>query len=297
MVIIPNNYSEALEVLNQSKVEIIAGGTDVMVKKRNWSGLAPKLEAETLCVFHLKELQYINKDEEGLHIGSMSRLEDMLHSDLIPAPLKTAILEMASPGIRHIGTIGGNVGNASPAGDSLPVLYVYDTIIVLESINGLRRIPIEDFIVGPGRTTRESNELIKEIIMKDIDYKGFYYEKVGGRRSDAISKLSFIGLYNREESGIVTDYRVAFGAVYKTVVRSRKLEEQLINAINHEEIRHDGHMLSAMVSIISDNTISDCIKNYEEIILPIDDQRSNAKYRKACSISLLKSFLHMIGGD
>lgn len=297
MVIIPNNYDEALEALNQSELGIIAGGTDVMVKKRNWSGLAPKLDSDTLCVFHLSELQFIKSQDDGLHIGSMTRLEDLLHSEQTPLPLKTCILEMASPGIRHVGTIGGNIGNASPAGDSLPILYVYDTVVVLESISGVRSVPIEDFIVGPGRTTRLPNELIKEIIMKDIDYKGFYYEKVGGRRSDAISKLSFVGLYNRDKTGTVIDLRVAFGAVYKTIVRNRELEKQLIVAINQEEIRNDGETLSSMISIISDYTISSCVKRYEEIIQPIDDQRSNAKYRKACSISLLKSFINMIGGD
>ncbi len=297
MVIIPNNYEEALHNLSQSNLGIIAGGTDVMVKKRTWSGLAPKLESETLCLFHLKELQYMNHEADGLHVGSMTRLEDMLLNDLTPVPLKTAILEMASPGIRHVGTIGGNIGNASPAGDSLPILYVYDTVVVLESKDGLRHVPIEEFIQGPGKTSLKANELIKEIIIKDMDYKGFYYEKVGGRRSDAISKLSFIGLYNRDESGVIIDLRIAFGAVYKTVVRHRELEKQLIVAMNHEETRHDGNMLSSMVTIISDNTISACIKGYDVIILPIDDQRSNAKYRKACSISLLKSFLTMIGGD
>ena len=297
MVIIPNNYDEALEKLSQSELLILAGGTDIMVKKRSWSGLAPKFESDTLCVFNLSELQFINKEEDGLHIGSMTRLENMLESELIPLPLKTAILEMASPGIRHVGTIGGNIGNASPAGDSLPILYVYDTIVVLESINGLRHIPIEEFIVGPGKTRRESNEIIKEIIVKDLDYKGFYYEKVGGRRSDAISKLSFIGLYSRDASGILVDIRIAFGSVYKTVVRNKDLEKQLINAIAHEETRDDDIMLSAMVSIISDHSISECIEKYKDIIHPIDDQRSNAKYRKACSISLLKSFINMIGGD
>lgn len=297
MVIIPSNYADALDKLSQANLDLIAGGTDVMVKKRNWSGLAPKLDTDTLCVFHLNELQFIKAEDDGLHIGSMTRLEDMLENDLVPLPLKAALKEMASPGIRHVATIGGNIGNASPAGDSLPVLYVYDTIIILESTNGLRQVPIEEFIIGPGRTSRKPDELIKEIVMKNIDYKAFYYEKVGGRRSDAISKLSFVGLYNRDEAGVIKDIRLAFGSVYKTVVRDKVLEEELIKAIGNEELRHDGNTLSVIVSIISDNSISTCVKAYEAIILPIDDQRSNAKYRKSCSINLLKSFINMIGGD
>lgn len=296
MVIIPNNYQDALEQLNLSELDLIAGGTDVMVKKRSWSGLAPTFKRDTLCVFHLDDLQYIKVLEDGIHIGSMTRLEDLLNDD-IPVPLQTAVLEMASPGIRHVGTIGGNIGNASPAGDSLPILYIYDTVIVLESIEGTRQVPIEDFIVGPGQTTRKPNELIKEIILTKLDYKGFYYEKVGGRRSDAISKLSFVGIYQRDSAGIITDVRLAFGAVYKCIVRNRDLELKLIQAINQEELRHDGRPLSHMVSIISENAISSCISGYSDLIKPIDDQRSNAKYRKSCSINLLKSFINMIGGD
>jgi CO/xanthine dehydrogenase FAD-binding subunit len=228
----------------------------------------------------------------------MTRLENLIHNPLVYVPLKTAIEEMASPAIRHVATIGGNIGNASPAGDTLTILYVYNTIVVLESVDGLRKVPIDEYIIGPGQTTKRDNELIKEIIMKDVDYKGFYYEKVGGRRSDAISKLSFIGLYSRDEQGIINDIRIAFGSVFKTVVRSRTLEKKLIKAVNEEEAKLlKNERLSRIIDLISEYSIQTVIDKYDKRIVPIDDQRSNAKYRKACSISLLKSFLNMIGGD
>ncbi len=279
MVILPKDYKHTLDALQDEKLTIIAGGTDVMVKNRNWSGLIPRIEGNSINIFQLNELSYIREDESGLHIGAGTKLEELLNSPLIFEPLKAAVREMASPAIRHVGTIGGNVGNASPAGDTLPILYVYDTVIVLESVEGIREISIFEFITGPGKTTRKSNEIIKEIILKNIDYTGFYYEKVGGRRSDAISKLSFVGLYNADEKGTIKDVRIAFGAVYKTIVRNHELERQLLQSLNSEK------------------SMEDIIDEYSQLIQPIDDQRSNANYRKNCSLSLLKSFIQMVGGN
>lgn len=296
-ILIPNSLEEALDYLKHGEYDILAGGTDVMVKKRSHSGLPPKI-GPTLNLFHLESLQYIYEDEEGLHIGAMTRLEELLNHELTYVPLKAAIAQMASPGIRYVATLGGNIGNASPAGDTLPILYVYDAVITLRSSEGSRLVPIDEFIIGPGKTTRMKEELIQEILLKPLDYEGFYYEKVGGRRSDAISKLSFIGMYNRDKQGEVCDVRLALGAVYKTVVRNRELEQKLIQYSRQEERRDlDKIVRSHMISIITDHSLEDILKAYESIILPIDDQRSNAKYRKLCAMNLVKSFIKMIGGD
>jgi len=282
-MVIPSTLNEALEIIAQDDYVILAGGTDLMVKKRDWAGLPAKLGENVLSLFPLKELDYVYQDNKGIHIGSMTRLETLLHHNLINQPLKTAISEMASPAIRHVGTLGGNIGNASPAGDTLPILYVYNAIIVLESIKGIREVPIQDFIVGPGKTLRRSHEIIKEVILEALDYSGFFYEKVGGRRSDAISKVSFIGLYINEtprnypnQMGKVQDIRCAFGAVYKTVLRDKNLEEQLLYSVNENK--------------------GDYISMCEEVLKPIDDQRSTAHYRKHCAINLLKSFVQGMGG-
>lgn len=282
-MVIPMNLQSALDYLESDEYLVLAGGTDIMVKKRNWAGLVPVLGEKVLNIFHIEELQYVIKDNKGIHIGAMTRLEDLLNHELINQPLKMAISNMASPAIRHIGTLGGNVGNASPAGDTLPVLYVFNAIIVLASNKGVREVPIQDFIIGPGQTIRKSYELIKEIIIEDLEYSGFYYEKVGGRRSDAISKVSFIGLYVKEpqtnylnQARKVSDIRCAFGAVYKTVLRDKNLEETLLYTINENK--------------------GDYISLCEAVLRPIDDQRSTAIYRKRCAINLLKSFVQRMGG-
>lgn len=297
MVIIPKDYQHALDLIQDEKMQIIAGGTDVMVKKRSWSGLKPNIDLPILNISHLKDLSYIREDYDGIHIGATTLLEDLIHSPLVPEPLKAAVREMASPAIRHVGTLGGNVGNASPAGDTLPILYVFDARVVLESVDDIRLVAVSEFFTNPSQTVKKTNELIKEIILKDIDYSGFYYEKVGGRKSDAISKVSFIATYSKDEDAYLDDIRIAFGAVYKTVVRNRTLEKKLKDALN--QIKTDTRTSDALATLtkaISDQFVNEILQEFSELIRPIDDQRSSAKYRKMCAINLLKSFVSMIGG-
>lgn len=282
-MVTPATLQEALSMLNEKEYTLLAGGTDLMVKKREWGGLPANLGESVMCLFHLHELDYVKKDQHGIHIGAMTRLETLLHHELINEPLKCAIREMASPAIRHVGTIGGNIGNASPAGDTLPVLYVFNAKIVLTSTRGSHVVSIQDFIEGPGKIVRRSDEIMTEIILEDLNYSGFYYEKVGGRRSDAISKVSFVGLYIEEPKTIYPnlknrfkDIRCAFGAVYKTVLRDKNLEEQILYTLNEGK--------------------GDYISMCDEVLKPIDDQRSTAKYRRQCSINLLKSFVQGMGG-
>ncbi len=297
MVIIPDSYSHALDELFDKDLMILAGGTDVMVRNRNWSGLSPKLDGDVLSIASLDELSYIKEDERGLHIGANTSLETILKSQLVFPLLRQAVSQMASPAIRHVGTIGGNIGNASPAGDTLPILYIYDTLVVLESVEGSREVSICEFITGPGKHIRKSDELIKEIILKDIPVTDFYYEKVGGRRSDAISKISFGATYTKDPDGSLRDIRLAFGAVYKTVVRNRNLEKELMEALNNR--KNMGQTLpgkSSVISAIHDKAVEEVIQAYNLLIQPIDDQRSSAKYRKECAVNLLKSFIQTIGG-
>lgn len=297
MVIIADTYAHALDELYDQEMTIISGGTDVMVKKRNWAGLAPVIDQDILNISGLDELRYIKEDKEGIHIGANTTLEDMLKSTLICEPLKAAVREMASPAIRHVGTIGGNIGNASPAGDTLPVLYVYDTMIVLESVEGTREVSISEFITGPGSHIRKKDELIKEIILKDLGITDYYYEKVGGRQSDAISKVAFVGTYTKDDEGMVTDIRMAFGAVYKTVIRNRNLELELLEVLNHHtESKKTIQGKSNVVEAINFQAVSSVMDAFEKLIQPIDDQRSTANYRRKCSMNLLKSFILSTGG-
>ena len=277
---IPSTYNEALELLDKNEMILMAGGTDLMVKKRNWAGLSPIFDKDVLFISELKELKYIKKKGGFIHIGAMTTLEEILTHKDIPEILKKTILLMASPGIRHIATLGGNIGNASPAGDSLPVLYILDAKIVVDGKGTERMVPIEEFILGPGKVALDGRELIKEIIINDVRFDMIHYEKIGGRKSDAISKVSFAGGVLCRK-GRVDEFRCAFGAVAPTVVRSRAIEESVRGTACED--------IEKMKEIIK--------KKYSELIRPIDDQRSTAVYRKKVCMNLLDRFLTKAEAD
>jgi CO/xanthine dehydrogenase FAD-binding subunit len=270
----PTSYEEALLLLNQHELTLIAGGTDLMVKRRNWSDLPPKFTTDVLFLKGIEELNYIDKQGSNVHIGAGVTLEDLLDHFHTPKLLVEAIRLIGSPAIRHSGTLAGNVVNASPAGDSLPVLYLLDAVIVLESTKGIRHVPIEDFISGPGSTVIDKDELIKEIIVTDHPYHHSVYKKVGGRKSDAISKVCFCAIAEVKKD-IITDIRITFGAVAPRVVRLKHVENQI-----------KGKSLSWLKTHL--DQIHDF---YDPFIQPIDDQRSSAVYRKTCAMNLLHNYL------
>jgi len=271
---IPETYKQALELLADNNLTILAGGTDLMVKTRKWSGLAPGFKGDMLFVSQLKELDFIRREDGKIYIGATTTLEKLLHDKNTPELLKMAITQMASPGIRHTATLAGNIGNASPAGDSLPVLYILNAKIVLESIETERILSIEDFILGPGSKDMKNQEMIREIIIDDVEFDFVMYEKAGGRKSDAISKVSFAGAFTFS-FGMVHDMRIAFGAVGPTIIRIKEYESRF----KETQIRDLVQM-------------SDNIKGlYNPGIQPINDQRSTAEYRKTCALNILGKFL------
>lgn len=252
----------------------MAGGTDLMVQRKVESGLLPDFREDVLFIGGLKELNYIKKEDGVIRIGANMTLENLKNWPDTPSILKEALSSMASPAIRHMATIGGNLGNASPAGDTLPPLYLLNAKVILESKDGRRQLPIEEFILGPGKTAIKKTELIKEIIVEEISSDVTFYKKVGGRKADAISKVSFSAMVSVDDDRI-KDFRMAFGAVAPAVVRLKMIENH-VNGLTREQLKKHN-------SWIKDQ--------YALSITPIDDQRSTASYRKACALNLLSYFI------
>ena len=200
-----------------------------------------------------------------------------MHHPDVPQLLKDVIIEMASPGIRSVATLAGNIANASPAGDSLVALYLLDAIVVLSSMNQNRYLPIEKVILGPRKTCIQNNEIIKEIVIPIPQFTKTTWVKVGGRRADAISKVSFCGAVTIKK-GVVTDFRIALGAVYMTVIRNRQIEK-LYKDISLDDLKNDA------INVLS---------HYKELIKPIDDQRSNKEYRNQVALNLIEDFIKQI---
>ena len=273
-VFIPQSLKEALRIRKEEKAIPFAGGTDLMVKRGRLRGLAPYFEKPVLFLHRVKELMGVKFEEGRVRIGALSTLSEILENRDIPLILKYAIAEIASPAIRNLATIGGNICNASPAGDTLPPLYVMNARVVLSSFTSEREMKIMDFIKGPGSTDLKEEELLKEIIIPVEFFNIVFYRKVGTRKANSLSKVSFAGVA-RLDDGIIKDIRISFGAVAPTPLRAPEVEEEIIG--------------KNKVKIIA--TIPDILEKYARIIRPIDDQRSTARYRKTISLKILEYFL------
>ena len=274
---IPSSLKETLKVLNNHDCYIMAGGTDLMVVKHQKSGIVPNFDKDVCYISNLKELQYIYEDEQGVHIGAGTKFVDIENSMIVPDLLKQIIHELASPNIRNMATMAGNIANASPAGDSIVGLYLLDAKLELVNVNGSRLVPIEKFILGVRKIARKSNEIIKEIFIPHHDDLNTYWRKVGSRAAESISKVTFAGGYQVED-GVVKDLRMAFGSIGVTCVRDQKIEQKCIG-MTVEELHKN-----------IDNILNDMSKN----ITPITDQRSTKEYRYKVAMNILKDFLNVI---
>lgn len=273
--LIPSTIEEALTILNQKNCYIFAGGTDLMVLKHKRSGLLPHFDKDVLFINNLDCLNYIYKDNNNsIHIGATTKYSSILNSELIPQIIKDIVIEIASPNIRNMATLAGNIANASPAGDSLVGLYALDAKVELVSLKERKIVNVTDFIIGVRKTILKKDEMIKEIIIPSFSFDKIYYKKVGSRAAESISKLSFLGAYKTFEGKLI-DIRFAFGSVAPTVVRKIDIEKNL-TGLKIEEIKS------------KTNQIAD---EYSKFICPITDQRSTKEYRYKVIMNLLRKFI------
>ncbi len=270
----PKTLSEAFEILNVEQVIPFAGGTDLMVRRRSWSGTKPSFEDPALFIGELKELKEIVKKGQSLEIGAAVSLTELLDHPDVPEILKQAIRVMASPAIRNLATLGGNICNSSPAADTLPPLTVFGATLVLQSKGSQREVPIGEFIKGPGQNDLKENELLTSIHLSLAKYNHYYYKKVGTRKADALSKVSFAGLA-LTSGGIVDEVKIAIGAVAPRVVTCFEAEELLKGKSTRDLSKR----------------IPDIKQLFQEYIRPINDQRSTAAYRNEVAFRLLEHFI------
>lgn len=269
----PETLKEAVEMMAGTGAIPLAGGTDLMIRHKRQGGLIPRFEKPVLFIGHIEELGLVVSEKSCVSIGPCCTYSSLMNDHRLPEILRTCIQNIAAPAIRNRGTLGGNICNASPAGDTIPVLSALGASVVLSKADGRRIMLIDEFITGPGTTIREDDELLTGIIVPQTKFDCSFYRKVGTRSYNSLSKVSIAGLMKVEEER-VSDVRVAFGAVAPTVVRSRAIEEDIIGT-PITDIR---------------NLIPDILKRYADLLTPIDDQRSTKSYRKAVSLRLLRLF-------
>ena len=271
---IPNSLDEALEIVSEKDSLLFAGGSDLMIKNKSWTGDLC-INKSTVFIGNVPELKKIFIEENTLYVGACATCDDIMESDIVPEYIKDVMATMASPAIRNTATIGGNICNSSPVADSLPLLYSCESKLVLEKKDSKRVVDIVDFITSPGRNIIESDEILTKIIIPLNNFNHTLFRKVGTRNSIALAKLSFMGMADIDENNNeIKDIRLSFGAVAPTIVKNKDIEQEIISYKKLDEEK---------ISVI--------INKYSNIILPITDQRSDKEYRKEVALRLLKKFL------
>jgi xanthine dehydrogenase FAD-binding subunit len=278
-VLTPNTMNEALELLqeDQAQLKIVAGGSDVIVQLRD--GIIKPIKL--LNILSLKELRFIKQTDGRIHIGSLATYSDITTSPLTRRYawiLVEAAKQIGAIQLQNTATIGGNLGNASPAGDSLPPLYALDAIVVTRSKSGQREIPIEEYFIGYRKTMLKPDELIQEVHFPQLgkNDRGRYV-KLGLREANAISIVDVaVALRDRKPDASFAEARVALGAVAPMIVRARECERKLTNRVLTTESIQEAASLAANAA------------------QPIDDIRGSALYRKQVLVSLVYQALYEI---
>jgi len=258
----PRSVADALKMLrDEGPLTPLAGCTDLYVAL-NFGTLR---ETRFLDLWRLDPLRRIERRGRALAIGALATFSDLIASPhvrrMLPM-LAAAAREIGGVQIQNRGTIGGNVANASPAGDTLPVLAAADAVVVLQSTRATRRVPFNEFYTGYRRTVRRDDELIVGFEIPPVRGRQ-WFRKVGTRRAQAISKVVVAGVVG--DGGV----RVALGSVAPTVVRAVRTEAAIARGASVAEAQQ----------VLTDE------------IAPIDDVRSTAEYRRRVAANLLARML------
>lgn len=272
-VVKPKSLEEALHYLGQGG-KPLAGGTDLLVSIRKG------LEKPALLVYvgELPELRGIREDEGGLEVGAAST-----HAELLAHPaterfsiLRATLRAIGSPAIRAMGTLGGNVVTASPAGDSLVALYLLEARVRMVGPAGERELPIQEFITGPRKTALKHGELVRSFFLPYPEGNPrAYFRKVGRRQALVIAVVS-LGALVWVQNGLVEKARLALGSVAPTVCRPKELEEALV-----------GRPLDPQAW-------QDLVPRLSQSIQPITDLRASAAYRRKVGGQLILDLAHTL---
>lgn len=270
----PTNLSEALDIRMNNDVMIFCGGSDIMIKYRSWSGTPAQLPNDVMYIGHLKELRSLDVNPSEIIIGAAVSFDQFLHDERIASMYKKPIEQIGSVAIRNIGTFAGNICHASPAGDTLPMLYALNAKVVLMSKSCKRVVAIEDFISGPGMTCLKNDEILTHIIIPNTVFSHSFYRKVGSRKANAISKVSVFAVADVVEHRLA-DIRIAVGSCGPTVIRLKDAEARIIGSNIPE----------------SQQMVNSVLRMFDDKIVPIDDVRSTKAYRSNVALNLIETFL------
>ncbi|MEM9033389.1 MAG: FAD binding domain-containing protein [Actinomycetota bacterium] len=279
-VLMPVSLDEVYRALaDEPEAHLLAGGTDLMVEV-NYAGRRPPAVVGLRKVAELRTWQL---EGDRVVIGAGMTWTDLMSGELAERfpILATASRTVGSPQIRNGGTIGGNVGTASPAGDGLPPLYALDAVVRIGSAAGVREQSIAEFITGVKRTTLAPGEVITGLVVPNVDGPQEYC-KIGTRNAMVISAAGVAVVVDRRSRTV----RCALGAVAPTIVRASEAEVLATDAVDWD----------AVEPTIADPAVHERFGDLAAAASqPIDDHRSSAEYRRhAISVMARRALLRCV---
>ena len=272
----PASLEEACDLLvqYQGKIRTKAGGTDLMVRLAQ-RALKPEY---IMGIRQIPELAGISfNPDEGLRLGAMALLSEVANSPMIQESypmISRAAGSTATVQIRNMGTVMGNICNASPSADNSPTLVAMNASIVAASKTGERQISIDDFFTGPGRNALEPTEIAKEILIPAPQPRsGVSYQKISPRSKVDIAAVNVGAMVAVDDQRICRQARICLGAVGPVPLRAKTAEEFLLGKIITDEVAEEAGALAG-----SDAS-------------PISDVRASKEYRRLMVIILAKRAL------
>jgi CO/xanthine dehydrogenase FAD-binding subunit len=261
----PSTVDEASRLLAAGGWRVLAGGTDLYPGAS--SGLAgPVLDVTALPGFSTIEMG------KGLRIGAAVSWSSIAEARFPPAlrALQQAALQIGGRQVQNAGTIGGNLCNASPAADGVPPLLALDAVVELMSDAGLRRLPLQDFLLGPRRTALREGEVLAAVLVPDASLAGQSGFVKLGARSHLVISIAMVAARLMVTGGVIVRAAVAVGACSPVARRLPAVEAALIGAGVGEAVERvrAGDVQAALS--------------------PIDDIRATAVYRRNAAVELVR---------
>jgi CO/xanthine dehydrogenase FAD-binding subunit len=241
----------------------IAGGSDLVVRARQIGNEVPR---ELVAIDRVEELRRLDVTDGLIRIGAAVTHDDLVGDETVNGSL-TAIADasalVGSPATRHVGTIGGNVMNGSPAMDTGAPLVVLDAVAVLASVRGQRRVPVGELWIGPGRTSAGSDELLVALEIEQPEIaSASAYVRLEYRRAMEIAVVGAAASVTLDEDGLVARLRVALSSVAPTILGVNGLD-----TMPPSDVRY-------AAQLAADAASAQCH--------PISDLRASDRYRRHC---------------
>ncbi|MFZ5467934.1 MAG: FAD binding domain-containing protein [Myxococcota bacterium] len=268
------SLSHALELLASADPQVrpVAGATDVVLRLHGGRLKAQKL----VSIADLPELQWVRPEKEGIRFGAGTYLSDLMRHPELAAEFPGAVesaRQFASPQIRNRATVGGNIGNASPAADMVPPLISFGAQVTLTSAKrGARTLPLEEVFLGFGKTVVQPDELITEVFVPRRRHCFQAFAKFGSRSANVIAVVN-MALCLELKDGVIASARAAYGSVAPKPLRALKVEQFLSG------------------QTLSEKLVEEVREVVRSEVTPIDDVRGSKRYKQRLVVNATQDAL------